>query len=122
MNDAEIEAIFEESRKRQAETPVKGYFNIKQDIEIERNGGFFCESCLAGKPMDDVSPDHRYCQGCYELLSDEMELDTSRRSTSWHPKKQPKKPAQVSARRAPNYVHFGERKYRSGQNSPLAYH
>ena len=50
-----------------------GYFNIKQDIEIERAGGFFCESCIACYPLEKQSPDPRYCQQCYNIFKEERE-------------------------------------------------
>lgn len=46
-------------------------FNIKRDIEIVNAGGFFCEACLVGKPLCDISPDLKYCQDCYEILQEE---------------------------------------------------
>lgn len=73
----------------------KGYFDIKRDIEIEKAGGFFCEACLVGKPMDDQSPDPRYCLSCYELLIKEAELDSSRRKKDWYPKKPAKEVAHI---------------------------
>lgn len=50
---------------------ITGYFSIERDQEIANNGGFFCQACLVGKPLDDISPDPRYCLGCYEVLSAE---------------------------------------------------
>ena len=55
-----------------------GYFNIKRDLAIENDGGFFCEACLIGKPEAEHSPDLRYCQGCYDLLKEEAKLITGR--------------------------------------------
>ena len=53
---------------------VTGYFSIERDNEIANNGGFFCQACLVGKPLDDISPDPRYCLGCYEVLSAEAKM------------------------------------------------
>ena len=53
---------------------ITGYFSIERDNEIANNGGFFCQACLVGKPLDDISPDPRYCLGCYEVLSAEAEM------------------------------------------------
>ena len=50
-----------------------GYFDIERDRQIINAGGFFCEACLVGKPADDMSPDPRYCQGCYEFFLKEAE-------------------------------------------------
>lgn len=66
-----------------------GYFDIHEDIEIERADGFFCEACLVGEPRDDMSPDPRYCQSCYEFLLKEAEMlrGTTKRPM-WIPKPQ----------------------------------
>jgi len=52
----------------------EGYFSIKRDMAIVRAGGFFCQGCLVGKPMDDKSPDLRYCLSCYEFLTEEYRV------------------------------------------------
>lgn len=65
------------------------YFDIKRDTVIISQGGFFCQGCLIGKPMDDQSPDPRYCVECYEFLCKEAELVHPSRKPSWVPK-QPK--------------------------------
>ena len=62
-----------------------GYFDIKRDIELSSNGGFFCAACLIGKPADDMSPDSHYCLGCYEVLSDEAALVSHLSKASWKP-------------------------------------
>ncbi len=62
------------------------YFDIKKDLEIEKNGGFFCQACLISK--DDKSPDPRYCELCYEVLLKEVELLVGRKPT-WVPKQTP---------------------------------
>lgn len=67
-------------------------FSSESDIEIEQAGGFFCEACLIGKPINEQSPDPRYCQDCYTLLLNEARMDTNRRSADWKPKKLSKKP------------------------------
>ena len=41
---------------------------------MENSGGFFCTACLVSKPLDDISPDERYCQGCYEVLENEKRV------------------------------------------------
>ena len=45
----------------------------QRDRETETAGGFFCEACLAEKPLANKSPDPRYCQGCYEFLKTEWQ-------------------------------------------------
>ena len=50
-----------------------GYFDIKRDIQIVNDGGFFCQGCLAGKPASEQSDDLRYCNGCYETLGENVD-------------------------------------------------
>ncbi|MBI4286636.1 MAG: hypothetical protein HY670_12175, partial [Chloroflexi bacterium] len=38
-----------------------------------------------GKPACERSPDKRYCQGCYDFLLAEAELDTGRGRPGWAP-------------------------------------
>ena len=76
--------------------PNSRYFDIKCDIAIVNAGGFFCESCLLGKPASESSPDPRYCQGCYYFLIQEAAMDTRRRGDDWKPKKAHKKAVQVA--------------------------
>ncbi len=61
------------------------YFSIKRDLEIEGDGGFWCEACIIGKPQTEASPDPRYCQGCFEVLSEEAKLDKSWARSGWKP-------------------------------------
>lgn len=49
-------------------------FDIEQDTAIVNAGGFFCRACLVGKPANEQSPDHRYCQGCYDFLNGEAAI------------------------------------------------
>ncbi len=58
---------------------VRGYFDIKRDTAVIKTGGFFCEAGLVGRPLDDRSPDPRYCLGCCEFLKAEAELVTRRK-------------------------------------------
>ena len=65
-------------------------FDIVKDNEIVNAGGFFCQACVVGKPLDDISPDPRYCQGCYDVMVAEAELLTERGITKkpqWIPRK-----------------------------------
>ena len=66
----------------------ESYFSIKHDLEIERAGGFFCDACAVGKPAGELSPDPRYCQGCYEFLLKEVELLPASKRPKWIPKAQ----------------------------------
>lgn len=49
-------------------------FSIKQDIEIEKAGGFWCQGCLIGKPAGEQSDDPKYCHECFKFFLDEAEL------------------------------------------------
>ena len=62
---------------------IEKSFDIKRDLEIIKDGGFFCQACVVGK--DDQSPDPRYCQGCYGLLLQETKLAPGK--ASWKPVK-----------------------------------
>lgn len=68
----------------------KGYFDVKRDVEITNAGGFFCEACLVGKPVEEQSSDPRYCQGCYVFLLNEAEILPTAKRPAWTPKKPPK--------------------------------
>ena len=61
---------------------------------------FFCHACLEDKPTADISPDPRYCQGCYDFLLKEAEMlirSGSTRRPEWIPKSQtPKNQCKVS--------------------------
>ena len=35
---------------------------------------FFCHACLEDKDGEELSPDSRYCQGCYNFLLKEAEV------------------------------------------------
>ena len=61
------------------------YFSIKRDLEIEGDGGFWCEACLLGKPSSERSHDRRYCNFCYDLLTEEAKLDKSWSRAGWKP-------------------------------------
>jgi len=77
---------------------MNNYFDIERDNLLP----CFCQACLVGKPVDDMSPDPRYCQSCYDFLLKEAEIDSSRRQANWKPilphketEKEGKKAAQV---------------------------
>jgi hypothetical protein len=67
-------------------------FSIKRDNELISAGThFWCEACLIARPIDDQSPDTRYCQGCYDFLLKEAEMlreTGSWRRPAWIPKPQ----------------------------------
>ena len=66
------------------------YFDVHRDLAVIKDGGFFCQACLVGKPVDEMSPDPRYCQGCYDFLIEEAKLLSGTRRPKWIPK--PEKP------------------------------
>jgi len=66
---------------------VNKLFNIKEDNERIANGGFFCFACLVEKPARELSPDARYCQGCFEFLKLEASYLSANKRPRWVPKK-----------------------------------
>jgi hypothetical protein len=69
---------------------MENEFNIERDNELIRNGThFWCETCLVARPIEDCSPDRRYCQSCYDFLCAEKEIfvETHPRSApqGWFP-------------------------------------
>lgn len=74
------------------------YFDIRRDVEIVDSGGFFCRSCLVGKPQAEASPDGRYCLNCYAFLLEEASLLTGTTRPRWLPREQNmgEKPISVS--------------------------
>jgi hypothetical protein len=63
---------------------------VKRDNQLIAAGThFWCEACLVARPLDDRSPDPRYCQGCYEFLLKEAKMlkeAGSWRRPDWIPK------------------------------------
>ena len=62
-------------------------FDIKRDNKLIAAGThFWCETCLVARPLDDQSPDGRYCQGCYDFLLKEAEMLTGHiKKPTWIP-------------------------------------
>lgn len=61
-------------------------FNIKKELEKSNfPGGFFCLACLVGKPADDQSADPRYCQSCYDVLTEETTTMPKTKRPAWLP-------------------------------------
>ena len=60
-----------------------------KDLALENAGSFFCEACLVDKLVGQRSPDPRYCQNCYDFLTEEAKLLSGTRRPKWVPK--PKK-------------------------------
>ena len=61
-------------------------FDSKRDAEIIAAGGFFCRACVVGKPPDELSPDDRYCQGCYDFLTAEAAYLHESKHPAWVPR------------------------------------
>ena len=68
-------------------------FSSKRDAEVIAAGGFYCYACAVGKPIDEQSPDPRYCGGCKELLLSDARIDEER---PVRVVKVPRKPGTVS--------------------------
>ena len=47
---------------------------------------FFCSTCLEDKDRKELSPDPRYCQGCYDFLLKEAEMLPGGKRPAWIPK------------------------------------
>lgn len=65
-----------------------GYFDIKRDVAIEKEGGFFCKACLTGLAINRQSPDPRYCNDCYDSLVSEAEMLPPKKRPAWVPRHQ----------------------------------
>jgi len=63
------------------------YFDVKRENELIASGThFWCEGCLYARPVDDRSPDPRYCQSCYGVLSHEASLLSAGKHPAWVPR------------------------------------
>ena len=62
------------------------YFDVHRDFAVIEDGGFFCQACLIGKEKTTISPDPRYCQGCYDFLRGEAEVAMRWRHSTSMPK------------------------------------
>ncbi len=80
----------------------EGYFSIKRDNELIASGShFWCKACVVAKPLDDISPDVRYCQGCYDILLKEAELLPTNKRAAWMPKNVSRKTAPDTTQTTP---------------------
>ena len=61
------------------------YCDAQRDSAITKTDGFFCQACLVDKPASELSPDHRYCQWCYDFLMEEAKLVTRWKTPEWIP-------------------------------------
>lgn len=69
-------------------------FSSKRDAEVIATGGFYCYACVVGKPINEQSPDPRYCAGCKELLLSDARIDEEQ---PMRIVKVPRKPGTVSS-------------------------
>lgn len=68
-----------------AETAIspRRYFDIKRDIEVVEDGGFFCSFCFTAKPTGELSADTKCCRECFEVKHGERESITALHKDSW---------------------------------------
>ena len=88
------------------------YFEKAYRSELAQAGThFFCEACLIHKPKDDRSADSRYCQGCFDFLTEEAGIldgrGDNRRRSGWIPKddankRRAKTPKEVATFKTPH--------------------
>jgi hypothetical protein len=63
-------------------------FDVKRDNELIAAGThFWCHACQVARPLASKSPDERYCQGCFDVLTYEAGLlPPKSRKPAWIPK------------------------------------
>ena len=59
---------------------------VEFDIRKDNTHPCYCLACLVGKRQGEMSEDTRYCQNCFDFLSEEAKLIGSQRP-AWIPKK-----------------------------------
>jgi len=70
-----------------ADTEPDSGKQLKQQLALINSGShFYCFACLEAIPVDDVSPDGRYCINCFEFLQQEAELLPETKRPRWIPK------------------------------------
>lgn len=62
------------------------YFSIERDKQFP----CWCQTCLVGKTLNEMSPDTRYCRWCYNFLLKEAGLLGETKRPRWIPKPQTK--------------------------------
>ena len=63
-------------------------FDIKKDIDLINAGThFWCKACVVARPLDDQSPEPRYCLACYEIIEKEKKIDLQQKQNRdyWTP-------------------------------------
>ena len=91
------------------------YFDIKRNNQLIASGThFWCEACVVARTLVEQSPDPRYCQGCFDVLKVEAEMQPSRR-VAWMPKNISHKTAPEATQTTParqevvaKLVHYGK--------------
>ncbi len=54
--------------------PNNGYFDNKRDKHLIASGShFWCHGHLTAQPVSELSPDPRYCTGCFDFLQKGLE-------------------------------------------------
>ena len=67
----------------------KGGMRVTEDSNpsgIIHDGSFLCYACLDRKDLVHISPDPRYCQGCYDFLVDEAKQLRLGEHPNWVPR------------------------------------
>lgn len=84
----------------------EGYFNTERDNALITAGThFWCHGHLTAVPIDEQSPDSRYCEGCYKFLCKEAEmLPSHTKKATWVPKKPI---AKIGAKKSPHVPQDG---------------
>ena len=65
---------------------------VRDALLIEKGSHFFCRGHATAVPVDDMSPDQRYCISCYDFLKNEATLLPPNKRPKWIPK-----PSKISA-------------------------
>jgi hypothetical protein len=102
-------------------TSTKEYFERMYQPELKATGTyFFCHSCLVHRPLDDRSPDERYCQLCCDFLLDEAALLDPKKRGQWVPKISDKNRHHIPQDEVVIMSTINSDEIPSGHNSPAA--
>jgi len=55
-------------------------------LDIEGGGTFFCKACLEDRLTAEASPDPRYCQFCFDFLTEQAKQLPPGKRPRWIPK------------------------------------
>lgn len=53
---------------------------------MENSLKFFCHACLEDKPISEQSLDSRYCESCFQFLTNEAKMLSGGKRPAWMPK------------------------------------